>query len=161
MCQCRACAVGEALNRGLPLLAVRSLLSHSLSPFSPSSSVRLETAINTNSELQLSSDILAHLKPRFPPRWYFFSLPCPFEMHIHAKMHTRCLNLRGGRYQSRPLSPPALSQHLKVVGGWRFGSCSQSFFFVCGFVCVFSSVTDCQSIFCIFRHYWRVAEKFC
>lgn len=101
MCQCQAYTVGEALNRGLASLAVRSPLlpSLSLSGFLPL--VRLETAIT---ELQLSSDILACLKPCFPPRWHFFlslslSLPHPFKMYIPAKMQTHRLKLRGRRYQ--------------------------------------------------------------
>lgn len=145
-------------------MAVRSLLPRSLSPFSPSSWVRLETAINTNSQLRLPPDILAHLKPCFPPRRLFFfsppSLPPPrpFEIHIRVKMHTRRLNLRGEALSasSRSLLPLARSQHLKVVGGWRFDSSSQNFFFL---VRVFSSVTHCQSISRIVRRCWRVPKK--
>lgn len=130
MCQCQACAAGEALNRGLASLAVRSLLS--LSPFCPSSSVRLETAINTNSEFQLSADILAHLKPRFPPRWYFFfSSPAALLRCLSTlKWIHPVWTSEGGVIRLAPLSPLTLSQHFKAVGGWRFESCSQNSFCV-------------------------------
>lgn len=152
MCQCQAYTVGEALNRGLASLAVRSpllpSLSLSLSGFLPL--VRLEIT-----ELQLSSDILACLKPCFPPRWHFFlslslSLPHPFKMYIPAKMQTHRLKLRGRRYQ-----------RLSRTNIWRCledGDIILYFFWLSKIVClcwrVYSSVTDSQSVVWLLWHCW-------
>lgn len=118
MCQCEACAAGKALNRGLASLAVRSLLSLSpLSLLSKFSSLSWDGDKHKLGALDLcwhSRSFEASLS--FQTTFFFFFLllllPCPFEMRIHVKMHTHCLNLRdggGGLSVSPPLSCRSLA----------------------------------------------------
>ena len=130
MCQCQACAAGEALNRGLASLAVRSLLS--LSPFlskffSPSwdgdkHKLRVPTLCwhSGSFEATLCS-----------PMVFFFSSSAVLLRCISTlKWIHPVWTSEGGVIRLAPRSPLTLSQDFKAVGGWRFESCSQNSFCV-------------------------------